>query len=196
MVGAESKETSKAAGWKTIADIPDFPFTTFAELQSAIKERNFSLGVDTLSAARWSDEHNSGLRRLLVAALSLLLVLAGAASVIAALWVGNYWLLAAMPIQLAVFYVSHPASPIRKWVTVAGAASVLMFVEFLFNRMPTAATLVAYAGLTFASVRAAGFISNAAFRRAIASNEAMFLEAYAAGACTVRENKTKRVYGL
>jgi hypothetical protein len=196
LAGAQSKQTSEAAGWKTVADIPDFPFTTFAELQNAIKERTFSLGVDTLSAARWSDEHNTGARRLLTAALSLLLVLAGAASVIAALWVGNYWLLAAMPIQLAVFYVSHPASPIRKWVTVAGAASVFLFVEFLFNRMPTAATLVAYAGLTFASVRAAGFMSNAAFRRALASNETMFLEAYAARACTVRENKTERVYGL
>jgi hypothetical protein len=57
-----------------------------------------------------------------------------------------------------------------------------------------ASVLVAYAGLTFAAVRAAGFITGSAFRKALASDEDLFLGAYSERACTVRDNETKRVY--
>jgi len=60
--------------------------------------------------------------------------------------------------------------------------------------LPIAATLVAYAGLTFATVRAAGYMTNSAFRKALLADETLFLAAYAAGACTVRNNQTKVVY--
>ena len=130
----------------------------------------------------------------MIAILSGLLILSALAAVVAAFVVGEYWLLAALPAQALTFYVSHPASPLRKWVTVAGAASVAVFINFLLNGYVTGATIVAYAGLTFASVRAAGFISNAAFRKALLMDEELFLTAYANRICTVRNNRTERVY--
>jgi hypothetical protein len=65
----------------------------------------------------------------------------------------------------------------------------------LFNQMPTAATLVAYAGLTFAAVRASSSITHSAFRKALTTNEELFLDAFANKACTIRDSKTKQVYG-
>lgn len=167
---------------------------SFGQLQRAVKDRRFSLGVDPLAAARWSDRFNRGVEKMAVLALSLLLVAAAAAAAITAIVIDNYWLVAAIPIQAVAFYFSHPSSPYRKWATVAGAVSIIVFIDLLFNQMPTAATLTAYAGLTFAAVRAAGYIANSAFRRAVISDEELFLAAYAASACTLRENKTKRVY--
>jgi hypothetical protein len=107
----------------------------------------------------------------------------------------EYWLFAAAPIQALAFYLSHPSSPIHKWVTIGGAVSVAVFPDLLLNGLPIAAALVAYVGLTFAAVRAAGYITNSAFRKALLSDENLFLAAYADGACTLRNNQTKVVYG-
>ena len=179
-----------------VADIPRFPFETFDQLQGAVAIRSFNVGVDALAAAEWSDRFGTKLSRFIVNALSLLLVAAALAAVVAGFVTAKYWLLAAAPIQAGAFYVSHPASPIRKWVTVGGAISVAVFLDLLLNGLPIAATLVAYAGLTVAAVRAAGYLANSAFRKALLSEESLFLAAYADGVCTVRNNQTKRVHSI
>lgn len=180
--------------WESVGDIPDFPFEDYEQLRVAVKTRSFNIGVDSLAAANWFEEHNTPVKKTVIAALSLLLVGAGLASVVAGILTREYWLLAAMPIQALVFYLSHPASPIHRWVTIGGAVSVAVFFDLLLNGLPIAAALVAYAGLTFAAVRAAGYITNSAFRRALLSNEKLFLEAYAGCACTLRNNRKKTVY--
>jgi hypothetical protein len=178
----------------SVAEIPRFPFETFDQMQAAVAIKSFNIGVDPLAAAEWSGQFSSASRKALVTGLSLLLVIAAAASVVAAILANNYWLIAAVPIQGASFYISHPASPIRKWVTIAGAASVLLFIDLLLNGWILAATFVAYAGLTFAAVRAAGYITNAAFRKALLKDEELFLAAFDNGKCTLRNSRTKQVY--
>jgi hypothetical protein len=178
----------------SVVDINGFPFETFEELQAAVAIRSFNVGVDALAAAKWSDNFNGPIKRAVVTALSLLLLGAGLAAIIAAFVTNDYWLLAAVPIQAFAFYTSHPASPIRKWATIGGALSIAAFLDLLLNGFFIAATLVAYAGLTFAAVRAAGYISNSGFRKAILSDERLFLDAYAEGECTLRNNRSGRVY--
>jgi hypothetical protein len=178
----------------SVAEIKGFPFETFEQLQAAVAIRSFNVGVDALAAAKWSDNFNSTIKRAVVTALSLLLLAAALAAIVAAFVTHDYWLLAAVPIQAFAFYTSHPASPFRKWVTIGGALSVAAFLDLLLNGLLLAATLVAYAGLTFAAVRAAGYVSNSGFRKAILSDERLFLEAYAEGRCTVRNNQSGRVY--
>ena len=180
--------------WESVAAIPGFPFESFDQLQAAVAVRSFNIGVDPLAAAEWSERFNSPYNRAVITALSVLLIAAAAAAIVAAFVMGEYGLLAAPLAQAAAFYVSHPASPLRKWVTIGGAASIAIFINFLFNGAPIAATIVAYAGLTFASVRAAGHIMNSSFRKALLSDEQLFLSAYASGVCTVRNNRTERVY--
>lgn len=180
--------------WQSVADIPGFPFETFEQLQAAVRAKSFNIGVDPLAAAEWSSRFNTRLNGVITAALSILLIVATLAAMVAAFVIPDYWLLTALPAQAIAFYVSHPASPLRKWVTVAGAASVAVFVNLLFNGYTTAATIVAYTGLTFAAVRAAGFISNSGFRNALLADEEMFLDAFANRFCTVRNNQTERIY--
>jgi len=153
--------------WEGVGDIPRFPFEDFVQLKAAVAIRSFNIGVDSLAAARWSEQFNTTVKKTIIAVLSLLLVIAAVASVVAAVLTREYWLLAATPIQGLVFYLSHPASPIHKWVTIGGAVSVAVFLDLLLNGLPIGAALVAYAGLTFAAVRAAGYITNSAFRRAL-----------------------------
>ena len=185
---------SGATQWSGVADIPNFPAASFEELQKIIAEKRYTLGVDPLTAARWVERFASDYKRLWIKALSILLVFAGAASVITALRIRNYWLLAALPIMALSFYLSHPSSRIAKWVTVAGAVSVAVFFNLLLNELVNAATLVAYAGLTFAAVRTAAFINNSSFRNALVSDEALFVMAYQNGACSLRKGKDGIVY--
>lgn len=170
------------------------PVKTYTELQSAIGEKKIGVGVDPLAAAEWSSQGNSGLNKALITTLSVLLVVAALASIIVAFAVQNYWLLLALPIQALAFYGAHLDAPYRFWVTVAGVASLIIFLNLLLNELPTAATLVAYAGLTFSAVRATSAITNSAFRKALMADERLFFDAYANRACTIRDNKTKRVY--
>jgi uncharacterized membrane protein HdeD (DUF308 family) len=194
MLQTESKESTTR--WQTVEDIPRFPFEDYEQLKAAVAIRSFNVGVNSLAAAEWSAKSNTRFKRSIVTALSLLIMLAAVASVVAAFLTGEYWLLAAAPIQAVVFYLSHPASPIHKWVTIGGAISVAVFLNLLFNGLAIAAALVAYAGLTFAAVRAAGFITNSAYRKALLKDETMFVNAYADGACTLRNNRTKVVYSV
>ena len=180
---------------------PDFksvkgrlPFTSFPELQRAIDAKKFAIGVDPLAAAEWSATQGNKLKRMLISALSILLVLAALAAIMVAVITQNYWLLLAIPIQAAVFYLANSNTAIRLWVTVAGVVSLLGFLNLLLNEKPTAATLVAYAGLTFAAVRASSSLTNAAFRKALAMNETLFVEAFINNACTLRNSKTQQVY--
>ena len=177
-----------------VGGIPGFPFEDFEQLKAAVAIRSFNVGVDSLAAARWSEEFNSKFKKAAISALSLIVVFAAVASIIAALLTHEYWLFAAAPVQALAFYLSHPSSPYHKWVTIGGAISVAVFIDLLLNGLTIAATLVAYAGLTFAAVRAAGYITNSAFRKSLLANEALFLSAYESGACTIRNNQTKRVY--
>ena len=192
----ETQSHQPAMRWESIGDIPRFPFEDFDQLEAAVAIRSFNIGVDSLAAAKWSEQFNTKFKKAIISALSLLLVIAAAASVVVAVLTHEYWLLAATPIQGLAFYLSHPASPIHKWVTIGGAVSVAVFLDLLLNGLPIAAALVAYVGLTFAAVRAAGYITNSAFRKALLSEENLFLAAYADGACTLRNNQTKRVYSV
>ena len=189
-----SNKLNEAADWLSIAEIAGFPFETFGEMRAAVSERRFKVGVDPLAAAEWSAAFNTRPKRVVVTALSLLLIAAAVASVVVALAIEDYWLLVALPIQGLAFYVSHPASPIRKWVTFGGVASVIVFVNLLLNHLTTAAALTAYAGLTFAAVRAAAYTANSAFRKALLSDEGLFLIAYSRGACSLQEKSSERVF--
>lgn len=194
MTNAKSLHRRRSRQADTVAEIAGFPFENFEQLQAAVAIRSFNIGVDPLAAAEWSGRLNSKSKKTIIAALSLLLVVAAAASIIAAFATREYWLLLAPPIQAVAFYVSQPASGIRKWVTVGGVISLAAFVDLLLNGFVIAAALVAYAGLTFASVRAASYVTNSSFRKAVLRDETLFVAAYSAGACTVRNNRSDRVY--
>ena len=191
---ASTGDHSNSIGWEKVSEIPGFPFDDFEQLQAAVAARSFNVGVEPLAAAEWSDRFNSRFNSAVINGLSILIVAAAVAAIVAAFVTGEYWLFAALPAQAAAFYISHPTSPIRRWVTIGGAASIAVFISFLLNGEPIAATIVAYAGLTFASVRAAGHIMNSSFRKALLSDEQLFLAAYVNGVCTVRNNRTERVY--
>lgn len=192
----QNTDESAEATWVSLDDIPEFPFSRFKDLQDAVSNRKFSIGVDSLAAAGWSARFGSSLNKSLVTLFSTLLIAAAAVSVVAAIWLREYWLMAALPVMAVTFYLSDPGSALHRWVTVGGALSVALFFNLLLNGFRVGAVLVAYSGLTFALVRASGFLANQSFRRALVSDEQAFVTAFGRSECTVRENQTKQVYSV
>jgi hypothetical protein len=179
-----------------VRDLPRFPFQSFSDLQQAASDKKINVGVDPLAAARWSDQFAPPRARLLINSLSVLLVGAALSAITVAFYSGMYWVLAAVPAMGISFYFSNPSSEYRKWVTVAGAASVAVFLDLLVNGLLAPALIMAYAGLTFASVRAAAFVANSSFRKALLEDEATFVQAYRLGACSLRDDKSERTYSF
>jgi len=178
----------------SVSDIPGFPYESFAELQQAAAARKANIGVDPLAAAEWSAQHAAGSARIAVSLLSVLLVATGSIALIVAFLTRDYLLIAAVPAMAVAFYFSNPGYKYHKQVTVAVAAVVAVFVDMLVNGFVTPAIIAAYAALTFAAVRAAGMLTNSAFRRHLLSDEESFLEAFRIGACSLRDSKTEQVY--
>jgi hypothetical protein len=178
----------------TVQDIPGFPYGSFAELQQAAARKKANIGVDPLAAAEWCDAHATGPARIAVPVLSVLLVAAAAAALIGGIVTRDYLLICAIPAMAVAFYFSNPGHKYHKQVTVAVAAVVAVFVDTLVNGFVTPAIIAAYAALTFAAVRAAGMLTNSAFRRYLLDDEASFFEAFRTGACSLRDNKSEQVY--
>src|SRR5215471_21822913 len=81
----------------SVSDIPGFPYESYAELQQAASSRKANIGVDPLAAAEWSAQHAAGPARIAVSVLSVLLVAAGAAALVASIVTHDYLLIAAVP---------------------------------------------------------------------------------------------------
>jgi hypothetical protein len=181
-------------GRPSVSDIPGFPYRSFSELKQAAASKKANIGVDPLAAAEWSDAHATGPARFAITFLSVLLVAAGMAALVAALVTRDYLLIAAIPAMAVAFYFSNPGYKYHKQVTVAVAAVVAVFIDTLVNGFVTPSIIAAYAALTFAAVRAAGMLTNSAFRKYLLNDETSFLEAFRTGGCSLRDNKTEQVY--
>jgi hypothetical protein len=117
-------------------------------------------------------------------------------AVAAAVLLENYWLLGAAPIIAIAFYFSHPGGKLQRWVTVSGAVSIAVVIDLLLNGLQTAAILVAYGAITFAVVRTVGYLNNRTFRRALVSDESLFIAAYSNRECNLKDNASGEVYSV
>jgi len=194
MANSQPKQIFQPGKWKAVGEIPDFPFKTFEELQQAIKSRSHSLGIDSLAAAQWGTQLNSGFKKALLIILSVGLYAVALGCVVAAILLRNYWLLAGIPIVVIMFLISETSSPLRRAVTAAGFLSVLASVDLLLRGFNTLSWLLAIGAVTFIAVRAANLINHSSFRDAVTSTETAFLYMYEKAGCTIRDNKTGRVF--
>ncbi len=180
--------------WQTVAEIPSFPFHTFEELQQALTDRRYSLGVDSLAAAELAGTFSSRLGNLVIGLLSLLLCLAALLALLLAVWLGNYWLLAGVPIIAIYFFASAPTVPWRRIMSVVGGFTILLALDFWLRDLNTPAYLVGFGAFTFLAVRLANYITRTSLCEAITSTETIFLFMYEQAICTLRDNKTGQVY--
>ncbi|MEW6730201.1 MAG: hypothetical protein AB1489_02570 [Acidobacteriota bacterium] len=190
----EIKEKFLPLRWQRVSDIPDFPFDNFAELQQALSAHHYSLGIDSLTAARLSPTFSSWLGNILIKLLSLLLCASIIAVLTATIWLSNYWLLLGVPIVAVMFVISSPTISGRQLFSIIGGLAILLALDCWLRDLSIAACLFGMAGYTFVAVRLANYITRTSLCEAIAADESIFLYMFERASCTIRDNKTGRVY--
>jgi|GEM_PF-1092254 len=180
--------------WQRIADIPDFPFRTFTDLSVALDEQRWSLGIDSFAASYWASRNDVWWKRNVVKGLSLTLVAVAMLTVIGAVDQKEYWAILSVPAMALTFYLAAPSLPARQILTFVGVAMFIGFIAGLVYGYPRPAAVLGLCAITFLFVRLASLISVTSFRRAITTDEKAFLQIYAEGGFTLRDNSSGKVF--
>ena len=220
MIIAEDKLLS-ASRWRSVSEIPNFPFKSFSDMQQAVAEGRCYISVDSSQAHRFAHLCNGPVARALDGILSWVPILVAIASVIAAISVRNAWLLIGTPAAVLGFVVGassvnllrpiltvaprDPAVPfplrlaarillaVMPFGTVIG---VLLFGGLLLSAYTAAAwTVASYLISVYAlrSFRTRGAVAlNSAARR----SEPLFLFALSRGLCGLRDKATDEIIGV
>ena len=119
--------------WKSVAEIPNFPYSSFSTVRQALASREISLGIDYTTAnllagiaygVIWATVSS------LVAAMPILLSIALLA---VAFFRGDYWLLLGIPLAFFGQFSSNPYNRARTGCFVGAVAIACVAVWLLFN---------------------------------------------------------------
>ncbi len=151
--------------WRSISEIPDFPFKSFGDLQQAVAEGRCYVSVDKSSAHRFAHLFNGPVTRALDTLLSLAPIFVAIASVIAAISFRNAWFVIGVPAALIGFVVGGSVhNLLRSILAVAPRDPSVQFpvrftARILLAVMPfgTAIGILLFGGLLLSSHGAAAW---------------------------------------
>lgn len=116
--------------WNKIEDIPDFPLANFDEVKRGIEANKFSLGIDFTTSnqlAQWLYGQGHRFFFLILASAPIIVAIL---SVILAIVLSNYWLLAGVVLGFIGQFMSNPYNPSKNfWKPVVG----ILFLVFLYG---------------------------------------------------------------
>ena len=202
-----------ASRWRSVAEIPDFPFASFTEMLSAVAAGRCYISVPS-TGFRFTNLTSARAAQAFGGFLSWVPLLAALASVVAAIRWKNGWMLLGMP--AAVFgFVAGASSislvrpllftaqrdpaislPLRlmAWMLsvlfrpIVGAfLGPILFAWMLFTDRQAAAWIVASYVISVHSVRVFRALGTIALRTAAKKSEAFFLFALSQGLCGLRD---------
>ena len=220
MIFAEDKLLS-ASRWRSVSEIPSFPFKSFSDMQQGIAEGRCYISVDSSQAHRFSHLFNGPGARALNGLLSWVPILVSLATVFAAIYFRNAWLLIGVPAAVLAFVVgASSVNLLRPILTVAPrdptvplplrlaarillavmpfgtVIGVLLFLGFLLSAHTTAAWTVASYLISVSALRSFRTRGAVALNSAVRRSEALFLFALSRGLCGLRDKATDDFIGV
>jgi len=182
--------------WGKVSEIPDFPFTSFDELISSVKDGSYTINPSYSTARELSALIRTPIGSvinfiLLLVPWLFILVLIGIS-----IWLQNYYLLFGIPIVALFFLMSNPLLPmpgpaiINKIVLLA----FFVFLIALWGEWQTAEWLIASMILPFLSNREMYRENINALYKEILSSEPLFLYLFEKYGVEVRNSLTGEEY--
>ena len=193
-VDFDEEQLRESITWKSVSEIPDFPFESFEELTAALESGTYGIGVDQIVARRLNrltHDFRAGLLFESVFGLPLLIIVG---AVVGAVVLRNGWLLFAIPVGLVAFFWSVPYHPLRTCITAVAAASLIGLLASLGYRYQAPSCLFASFLVTFLAIRWQVAFSTRRMRAAVSSSEIMFLYMYEKHAVTVLHIPTGKIH--
>ena len=180
--------------WKSVSEIPDFPFESFEELTAAIESGTYSIGVDQAAARRLHKLTHDFRAGLLFESVFMIPLLIIVGAVVGAILLRNGWLLAAIPVGWVAFFWSVPFHPLGTCMTAVAAASLIGLLASLGFRYQAPTCLFGSFLLTFLAVRWQVAFSTRRMRSTACSSETLFLYMFENHAVTVRHITTGKIH--
>lgn len=169
--------------WKSVAQAPNLPFITHAEIREAVTNRSYALNVSYIAARQLSAFVRSYPGRTLNLVLTLAPFITMVAVIGLAFWRWNFLLLLGVPVAVLGAWFGHPMNPLRRLVT---AVTWFLFLATIAVWNQTFTILVAAWIVPVVTNRAAYASNIRALRNAVLQSEALFLNQYSQGAIRLR----------
>src|SRR3989344_4357638 len=116
--------------WNKIENIPDFPLANFDEVKRGVEANKFSLGIDFTTSnqlAQWLYGQGHKYFFLILASTPIIVAIL---SIILAIVLNNYWLLAGIALGFIGQFMSNPYNPAKNfWKPIVG----ILFLVFLYG---------------------------------------------------------------
>ena len=181
--------------WRTVADIPDFPFPSFDEATKKIEEDQFSVGI------RHEDADHVALR-LIGSRADLVLwqflgsaqFLTAGASILLALILRNPLLLVGLPLGFLGTLLSNPYNPLRRLLGAGALALSLLFFWTVVQGQHSTPYLLALFVLPFWMSRLFYRLNWLKTKRAVLASETLFIFLYQSGCLGFEDRATHRTY--
>ncbi len=103
--------------WKSVAQAPNLPFITHAEIRDAVTNRSYALNVSYIAARQLAPFVRSYAGRTLDLVLTLAPFITIVAVIALAFWQWNFLLLVGVPVAVLGAWFGHPMNLLRRLVT-------------------------------------------------------------------------------
>lgn len=187
-------ELLKASQWRSVSEIPNFPFKSFSDVQQAVAEGQCYISVDSSRAYQFAPLFDGPVSRAVDTLLSNVPFLAAIACVILAIFFRDAWLLIGVPAALLAFVVGSRVNRSGR-ISLWRVTCVLLFGWLLLSAHTAAAWIVASYLISVYALHLYRSLGVAAVNSAARRSEPQFLFALSQGLCGLRDKATNEFIG-
>lgn len=167
--------------WKSVADMPDFPFASFRQLSTSLEQGDSFISVNSITARQWAPSFGKP-GAILLLLLGSLTIVVPVASIVLALVMRNYWLLAGVPISIIGQLAGSPYNSRKKGVLSRFAVVLAgLAILALIDGRQTVAALIAIYIISYWGDRSVYGYSVHVLRKIVSKRESLFLYFYQQG---------------
>jgi len=179
--------------WKSVGEIPSFPFETLSQIRKSEESNEVSIGVDYSIANQVAMNLYGKLYATVFAIVAATWTWVGIAAIVLAFILGNYWLLLGVPIAFFSFMVSNPYNPVKGLFTIVNYTSIALLIYGLITGAINLVLFTIFFSVPFI-VNSAMYRKNWNKLRGLALNsETLFLYLFQHNAIGLQFNDTGKV---
>jgi len=180
--------------WKSLSEVPDCPVASFGDLSRRVDAGELFVAVNYTAANQLAHSIFGASSSLIAGLISWVPFLVAAACLPTAYMLGNFWVLAGVPLALIAMFFSNPINPARRFATLTGLLAAVGGAWFWSQSAATPTVLCLSYAVPFWAIRALYFRNSHKLTRAALDSEPLLLYLLEAGHLFIRDTKTGEAF--
>jgi hypothetical protein len=194
MIEQFESEISNELKWNNVENIPNFPMDSFTELQNAISNKTYSVGVDFTTANQLSSWIFGKVYTVLYFILTWVPYIVIAASIVLAIALNNYWMIIGIALAFFGMLFSNPYNPAKSFWSFISVVIFCVFVYGVLNKSETIALLSAFFVVPFFTNSYLYKSNSYRVRKLALSSEKVFIYLFQNDKMYLRNNATNKIH--